>query len=89
VLFAKFERLSEKIFSSIAHIEESSKNYFAEKRRQTKQQASNSRCTRSRSSLGIDMDLIIWRHSEIERGVAARNAELTSKHKKQVKRVAV
>jgi len=35
VLFAKFERLSEKIFSSIAHIEESSKNYFAEKRLQT------------------------------------------------------
>ncbi len=35
------------------------------------------------------MDLIIWRHSEIERGVAARNAELRSKHKKQVKRVAV
>jgi len=35
------------------------------------------------------MDLIIWRHSEIERGVAARNAELTTKDRKQAKRVAV
>jgi hypothetical protein len=35
VLFAKFETLPEKIFSSIAHNEQSSKNYFAAKRRQT------------------------------------------------------
>jgi hypothetical protein len=35
VLFAKFETLSEKIFSSIAHNQESSKNYFAVKRLQT------------------------------------------------------
>ena len=35
VLFAKFETLPEKIFSSIAHIEESSKNYFAAKPLQT------------------------------------------------------
>jgi len=35
VLFAKFETLPEKIFSSIAHNKESSKNYFAAKRRQT------------------------------------------------------
>jgi len=34
------------------------------------------------------MDLIIWRHSEIERDVAARNAELMAKDKKQAKRVA-
>jgi hypothetical protein len=31
LLFAKFETLPEKIFSSIAHIEESSKNYFGAK----------------------------------------------------------
>jgi hypothetical protein len=31
VLFAKFETFPKKIFSSIAHIEESSKNYFAAK----------------------------------------------------------
>jgi len=31
VLFAKFETLSQKIFSSIAHNQESSKNYFAAK----------------------------------------------------------
>jgi hypothetical protein len=35
VLFAKFETLSEKIFSSIAHNQESSKNYFAVKQRKT------------------------------------------------------
>jgi hypothetical protein len=35
VLFAKFETLPEKIFSSIAHNQESSKNYFAAKRLQT------------------------------------------------------
>jgi hypothetical protein len=35
VLFAKFETLPEKIFSSIAQFEESSKNYFVAKRRQT------------------------------------------------------
>jgi len=35
------------------------------------------------------MDLIIGRHAEIERGVAAGNAELTTKDRKQAKRVAV
>jgi hypothetical protein len=35
VLFEKCETLPRKIFSSIAQIEESSKNYFAAKRRQT------------------------------------------------------
>jgi hypothetical protein len=35
VLFAKFETQPEKIFSSIAHNEESSKNYFAAKPRKT------------------------------------------------------
>jgi len=40
VLFAKFETLPKKIFSSIAHNEESSKNYFAAKRAPSKQRAS-------------------------------------------------
>jgi len=68
VLFAKFETLSEKIFSSIAHNRESSKNYFAAKRLQTgskrRDQDALDRDHRKESSL----DLIIRRHSGVECG---------------------
>jgi phosphohistidine phosphatase len=73
---------------SIAHIKESSKNYFAIedalKSAITKSEALSDR----NQPPGKNVDLILWRHADAESGAPDKERKLTAKGRKQAKRVA-